>query len=75
MCCCKRVAKMAQLSLFPLLYTMLQTADDPTAFSGLVRIELGDAYLGPSAATLLAEVPAAYVVSYRFTAVGVLTIG
>ena len=44
------------MSLFPLLYTMIQTANEAKPFSNLVRIELGDAYLGPAAATLLAEV-------------------
>ena len=56
MCCCYRVRKVHQLELFPLLFTMIQTAADPTVFANLRRIELCDTFLGVSAVKLLAEV-------------------
>jgi hypothetical protein len=55
-CCCRRVSKLQQLGLLPLLYTMIQTADDPHAFTNLSRIRLRDGYLSAAAATLLGEV-------------------
>jgi hypothetical protein len=50
------VSKLQQLGLLPLLYTMIQTADDPHAFTNLSRIRLRDGYLSAAAATLLGEV-------------------
>jgi hypothetical protein len=62
-CCCYTVRKIRQLELFPLLFTMIQTAADPNAFSNLQRIELRDTFLGAAAVTLLADVRVAVVVA------------
>ena len=54
-CCCKRVARVKQLSMLPLFFAMIQTADDPNAFSNLERIELKATYFGSAGAVVLAE--------------------
>ena len=59
MCCCKRFKKINQLGLLPLFFTMIQTADDPEAFSNLQRIELRETYMSAAATRLLAEVSTA----------------